>query len=259
MSETGMICGYCGGSLDHVPTLPLMRCPHCGELGAPDRSGRHLIPWGWTCEDCGEPNSGLTNFCQHCGHGLTSICVRCERPVTTAVCHNCGTHQARAIQFSQRDQRRAEWVPVLRAYAREITIDQRPVRAWAAVEAAPEPSEVSRLPRHNRSHWLRPTVLIASVIVLGAAFALMPALPMLALDTLASAGETIQMAGQQAGIIGMLIGEFFSAVRAVRPGDPHYSLVMAGIVLFISLLPLTLYLIVTLLQSLARLLYRFRP
>lgn len=262
MSETGMICGRCGGSLAHVPTLPLMRCPHCGEIGAPDRAERHLIPWGWTCEACDEPNPGLRNFCQHCGHGLTSICVRCERPVTTAVCHNCGTHQARAIQFTRRDQRRAEWVPVLRAHAREVTIDQRPVQAWAAVETPPPPPDTAALshpPRRDLSSWLRRAIVIMPVIVLGAALAFVPALSTLALETLAAAGQTIQLAGQQAGTLSALLVEFLSAVRAIQPGDPRYSLVMAGIVLFISLLPLTLYLIVTFVQSLARLMRRFRP
>lgn len=98
---------------------PRLRCPHCGTLGYPDRSGHNLLSLAWECPACGATNDGSASFCLACGVGLASRCLRCERPIYTAVCLHCGAHQARLSRLQSIDEAREMWSPVLRQYVEQ--------------------------------------------------------------------------------------------------------------------------------------------
>lgn len=103
-----LTCMACGHIIDAVKRFPLMRCSACGALGYPDRADRHLTTLSWTCSSCGASNNGLHNFCLECGAGLTSRCLRCEAPVYSAICLNCGAHQARTWRFETEQRYRQD-------------------------------------------------------------------------------------------------------------------------------------------------------
>ncbi len=116
---TGMTCANCGGRIDVDSWQPRIRCPHCGTLGYPDRSGRNLLPLNWTCKSCNAQNDGSTNFCMSCGSGLASRCPRCEQPVYSAVCNSCGAHLGHLLRLESVEAQREEWVPILRERVRQ--------------------------------------------------------------------------------------------------------------------------------------------
>lgn len=160
-----LVCVACGGTFQVPDWQPRLRCPHCTALGYPDRAARHLLPLGWECPSCGAANDGLFNFCLNCGAGLPSRCLRCEQAVYGAVCLHCGGHQGRLLHLRRLEERRLEWLPILRehieqARAREEQEASRRdplygVREWRAIDEEMREAAAQRQQRHAAagSRW----------------------------------------------------------------------------------------------------------
>ncbi len=145
--------------------MPRMRCPHCGELGSPDRSGLNLLTIDWECPVCGSVNDGTTNFCLNCSAGLASRCLRCEAPVYGAVCLNCGTHQARLHRFQTSEADRESWSPIVIEPEPEMEIPSSPDYA---LDPAVRKTRVRKRPRLRLQarHLWGSVWIIAGVIFL---------------------------------------------------------------------------------------------
>jgi hypothetical protein len=110
-----LLCIACGSQFEASVQQPRLRCPFCETVGYPDRAGRNLVSTAWECLECGANNPETTNFCLECSAGLTSRCLRCESPVYTSICHNCGSQQDKLLRMQTIAQERAEWMPLQRS------------------------------------------------------------------------------------------------------------------------------------------------
>lgn len=232
---------------------PLLRCPHCRAIGFPDRAGLYLIDLAWDCEACGEHNDGQHNFCVYCGTGLTSRCLRCEQPVTGALCIHCGTHQARAGAQRAVNQRRAEWVPILRRQASAPVAEAMPVVDWQPVlraqagddAIAPQPlpgtlQAAAPAPLAQRQQRRRAYRRLAALAGSGGLLAL-------SLQLTQGAYAAPWVAATKASI-----STIRDEVLSISSTDPRYSMLLAGLVLAISFTPLILFLLASLIRALAR-------
>ncbi len=224
----GLTCTHCGHTFAAVAWQPLLRCPRCHTPGYIDHAGRYLLPTGWECASCGAANDGLANFCTTCGTGLASRCLRCGAPVYSAVCHTCGTHQARARH--------------LEAAAARRELGAKPSGEWAPASrrrALKRPAARRRLPVRATRRWAwRSAAALALVSVvyagrgwLAVAWAQVGALARPPLD----AGRAWLLGWWQA----------FSASLEQPPGpsEPEYAYLFATIIFQIALLPVLIYLL----------------
>ncbi len=267
-----LVCLACGGVFHAARWQPRLRCPHCATLGYPDRAGRHLLSLAWECPTCGATNEGLFNFCLQCGAGLPSRCLRCERPVYSAVCLHCGAHQARLLHLRRLEERRLEWVPILREHVEQARIREEweanrrhdplyGVREWRAVDGQMRKAAAQRQQRHaaGRSRWAAVwgwVVLIVGVAwLLGANHREVAAL---ARSLPASLDPAIWFVGLQSWYhteVGPLVGAVWAFLQGwwaalsltfshpPAVDEPEYAYLFASFLFGLALLPVLLYLL----------------
>lgn len=251
---------------------PRLRCPHCATLGYPDRAGRHLLSLAWECPACGAVNEGLFNFCLQCGAGLPSRCLRCERPVYSAVCLHCGAHQARLLHLQRLEERRLEWVPILRehveqAHTREEWETSRRhdpsygVREWRTIDEQMREAAAQRRQRHaaGRSRraaiWGWVALIVGVVWLLGANYREVVAWARALPASLDPAAWLISLQGwYQAEVepLARAIWAFFQGWWAAllltlsqppATDEPEYAYLFASFMFGLALLPVLLYLL----------------
>jgi len=123
-------------------------------LGYPDRAMHNLLPLGWECPACGAENAVTTNFCVSCGTGLTSRCLRCESPVYTAICLDCGANQATLLRYQTAHAQRVTWDPIVRARIQEQQLEEQ------AAQSSPLeiPKQTAKPTGQTRSKRRRPSL-----------------------------------------------------------------------------------------------------
>ncbi|NDJ52324.1 MAG: zinc ribbon domain-containing protein, partial [Chloroflexi bacterium] len=211
-----------------------MRCPHCDTLGFPDDTLRNLLPLGWTCQTCGEPNEGLTTFCTACGTGLPSRCLRCESAVATTVCLSCGTHQERYMRFQQAHERRQIWTPLL-------------PEAQTAKQIADQPAALA----DNSQQTALPALVAPNRFAIAAGFValtigILALIGVLEPSILAGAASELSRIGTWVGTellpgLSAVFNGLVSNTGDLTQNDPEYALLFVVVVFGAALLPLLLF------------------
>jgi len=249
-------CAGCGNIVNLAFWQPVIKCPHCQRMVYPDRSLRNLLPLGWDCPQCNQPNDGLANFCVRCGAGLASRCLRCESPVTGPVCLQCGEHQAHLRQLQNRMASRAAWVPIQRE-----RVEAQLAYATTQAQSEPPPSVSTHrdiTPRETRRQeraqgrsrrrgwgwnwgWWPLAIGVYFIVQRMGGFAAptaqpgdaaTPTLPAWAID----GGNAIQ--GWWAAFLPTL-----DKAQSLTPKDAEYAIMFAALMIGVATLPMILYLI----------------
>ncbi len=255
-------CVECGSRLAAPARWMWLRCPACGSLGYPDRSGRNLLSVDWDCLACGAHNSGLTNFCLECGAGLSSRCLRCEAPVYTAICSQCGSHQERLLRLQSVEAERAAWTPILltqveqsrqpietrlegsrltKQERRRLRREQREALRRQSRELVQQPRRSSRIPSWALIWIVVGLLMLAWEFRTGLAQAASSAAQALqASSGIAELAQTVQ--AWWAG--------FLPALTGLSTDSPEYLYLFASAAFGLATIPIALYLIHRLLQRL---------
>jgi hypothetical protein len=266
-------CVRCGGQIRADWLAPRMCCPHCGAIGFPDRAGHNLLTLDWDCPACGAPNDGRTNFCMNCGAGLSSRCLRCEAAVYTAVCGQCGAHQAHELTFREVEEQRTEWLAMVqaqRAEAERLAAEARRqqqmhnpdygVTEWRTIDQGWREVAGQRAARYQPRRSRRGKALALLMILVGAGWLisqLVSLLPPGTIDAwLRAAGDAIMTAWDWAVAMTPAVwtwvnqwwAAFTERLQTLERNDPEYAYLFGTLVFGLALLPVGLYLIGRLLR-----------
>jgi len=243
-----LICAHCGGGFGMWLWQPRLRCPHCRMLGYPDRAMHNLLPLGWECPACGAENAVATNFCVSCGTGLTSRCLRCESPVYTAICLNCGAHQATLLRYQTAHAQRITWEPIIRARIQEQQLEEQEAQASPPETPKQTAKSAGQAPSRRRRPSLFRLIGGLAFIVLGFYLLKQQGIDLFS-PLLQSAAAGITLPSWMIGI-GSQIQAWWAAftptlnqIANLSKDDPRYVYLFATVVFGIPILFLLFYLI----------------
>ena len=241
-------CARCGMRFAYDPDAPRIRCPECKLLGRADASGRNLLGVGWDCLNCGAACEGDTNFCPTCAAGLPSRCLNCEHPVYTAICHNCGTHQAQMLHFQEREAERVVWMQLREEQSRQAELDILEDEDEPDITAArsAQPSRVVQSIGRPRLGFKRGRLIWGLTFM---ATGLLLVTSQVRPDVFANIGTLLNYLFSEASI---WVNTQIAYVQTLDPQSPDYAYIFAGTLFVIAAVPVLLFVLYRLARRVLR-------